>query len=139
MDNYIIAPFICYEIIYPDFVRRRVNSGANLLVNVTNDGWWGDTPGYRQHYSFSRLRAIENRRSVARSANTGISSLINQRGEIIQKTGYWVPAVIRGEINASDRITFYTRHGDYIARAAYFFALITLLYTVTRYLITRKK
>ena len=138
-DSTGVAPVICYESVFGEYVGKYIREGADFIFVITNDGWWGDTPGYRQHHSFSRLRAIENRRSVARSANTGTSSLINQKGEILQKTGYWVPAVIRGEINANDRITFYTQYGDYIARAAYFFALITLLYTITRYLISRKK
>ena len=105
---------------------------------ITNDGWWGNTPGHRQHHSYSRLRAIETRRSVARSANTGISSLINQKGEILQRTNYWEPTALRGTLNANDKLTFYTRHGDYIARIAYFFSLLIVLYTITRVIIAQK-
>jgi apolipoprotein N-acyltransferase len=138
-DSTGIAPVICFESAFGEHVTRYIGEGAEFIAVVTNDGWWGDTPGYRQHHSFSRLRAIETRRSVARSANTGISSLINQKGEILQRTEYWVPDVIRGELNANDKITFYTRHGDYIPRIAYFFSLLTLLYTLSRFLIHRKK
>lgn len=137
-DSTAVAPVICYESVFGEFVTDYVKEGAQYIFVITNDGWWGDTPGYRQHHSYSRLRAIETRRSVARSANTGISSFINQKGEILQRTDYWVPAVIRAEINASDRITFYVRHGDYIPRLAYFFALLTLLYTISRFLILSK-
>jgi apolipoprotein N-acyltransferase len=138
-DGMGIAPVICYESVFGEYVGKYIKEDADYIFVITNDGWWGDTPGYRQHFSFSRLRAIETRRSVARSANTGISALINQKGEILQRTEYWVPDVIKGEINANDKLTFYTRHGDYIARTAYFFSLLTLLYTLTRILISRKK
>ena len=138
-DSVGIAPVICYESIFGDYVNDYIRGGANYIFVITNDGWWGDTPGYRQHHSYSRLRAIETRRSIARSANTGISSFINQKGEILQKTDYWVPAALRGEINANDALTFYVRHGDYIARIAYFFSLLVVMYTITRVLITRKK
>jgi apolipoprotein N-acyltransferase len=76
---------------------------------------------------------------VARSANTGISSLINQKGQVLQKTAYWEPDALRGELNVNDELTFYARHGDYIPRIAYFFSLLIALYTITRILISRKK
>jgi apolipoprotein N-acyltransferase len=138
-DSTGISPVICYESIFGEFVTDYIKKGSQFIFVITNDGWWGDTPGYKQHHSYSRLRAIENRRSIARSANTGISSFINQRGEILQRTNYWEPAAIRGILNRNDEITFYTRHGDYIARIAYFFALLAALYTITRVIIDRKK
>lgn len=137
-DNTGISPVICYESIFGEYVTDYIREGSQFIFVVTNDGWWGDTPGYRQHHSYSRLRAIETRRSVARSANTGISSLINQKGEILQQTGYWEPAALRGELNANDILTFYSRHGDYIARTAYFFSLLVFLYTIIS-IITRKR
>ena len=138
-DSTGISPVICYESIFGEFVTDYIKEGSQYIFVITNDGWWGNTPGYRQHHSYSRLRAIETRRSVARSANTGISSLINQRGEILQRTEYWVPAAILGTLNANDKMTFYTRHGDYIARIAYFFSLLIFLFTITRIIIHRKK
>ena len=110
------APAICYESIFGEFFAQFVSNGARIMFIITNDGWWGNTPGHRQHFSFAHLRAIETRRSIARSANTGISALIDQRGDARQVTGYWEPAVIKGTLNANDKITFYVRHGDYIAR-----------------------
>lgn len=110
------APAICYESIFGEFFAEFVRNGARMMIIITNDGWWGNTPGHRQHFSFAHLRAIETRRSIARSANTGISALIDQRGDAYQVTGYWKPAVIKGTLNANDRMTFYVRHGDYIAR-----------------------
>ncbi|MFC2115284.1 apolipoprotein N-acyltransferase [Bacteroidota bacterium] len=138
-DSTGISPVICYESVFGEYVTDYIRKGSHFIFVITNDGWWGDTPGYRQHHSFSRLRAIETRRSVARSANTGISSLISQKGEILQRTNYWEADAIRGSLNANDKLTFYTRHGDYIARIAYFFSLLIVLYTITRILMSRKK
>lgn len=113
--KFCVAPSICYESVYGEYMGAFINKGANVMFIITNDGWWGNTPGHRQHCSYARLRAIESRRSIARSANTGISCFVNQRGDISQATEYWVPAVIRQTINANSELTFYTKHGDYIA------------------------
>jgi apolipoprotein N-acyltransferase len=137
-DSICIGPAICYESIFGEFMTGFVLKGADYLLVITNDGWWRDTPGYSQHLSFSSLRAIETRRSIARSANTGISCFINQRGEISQATDWWVKDVIKGQINANDKITFYTKHGDYIGRIAYLFTLIMLLYYIVKTIINRK-
>lgn len=132
-----VAAVICYESVFGEYVTKYVRNGANMIFIITNDGWWGDTPGYKQHMSYARLRAIETRRSIARSANTGISCFINQRGDDFQATGWWVPAAIRGTIRANDQMTYYTLHGDYLARVCDFFAIITLLYTLVRLLMNR--
>lgn len=134
-----IAPVICYESVYGEFVTDYIKNGANFIFVITNDGWWGDTPGYKQHLNYSQLRAIETRRSIARSANTGISAFINQKGQILQQTGWWVPAVIKNTIMANKKITFYVRFGDYIGRIAGFFALLSILYTLVQVLMTRTK
>jgi apolipoprotein N-acyltransferase len=126
-DSICIAPVICYESIFGEFVTDYIKLGAQYIFIITNDGWWGNTPGYRQHNSFAALRAIENRRSIARSANTGISSFVNQRGEISQATSWWTPDVIRASLNANSKLTFYTLHGDYIARICGYLSLLILL------------
>lgn len=107
---------VCYESVYGDCVAEFVEQGAEFLLIITNDGWWGDTQGHRQHNSLSSLRAIETRRSIARSANTGISCVINQRGDIVKYLAYNEKGFITGVINANDYITFYVSHGDYIGR-----------------------
>ena len=84
-ENIIVAPIICYESIYGSFVTEYVRNGAQLLIVISNDAWWGDTEGHRQLLSYSRLRAIENRRAIARSANTGISAFIDKNGRIVKK------------------------------------------------------
>ena len=131
-NNAAVAPVICYESIYGEFVTEYINEGANVIFVITNDGWWGDTPGYKQHLSYSSLRAIENRRSIARSANTGISCFINQRGDILQATDYWVKDAIKGTINLNNEKTFYTLNGDYIGRIAEFLALLIILMTIVK-------
>jgi apolipoprotein N-acyltransferase len=130
-DSLRVSAVICYESIYGEFIGRFAKNGAELIFIVTNDGWWGNTPGHRQHFIYSRLRAVETRRSIARSANTGISAFINQRGDILQQSGYWVPAVLKQSINANDRITFYSIYGDYLARIAAFVSVMLLLITIS--------
>jgi apolipoprotein N-acyltransferase len=120
------APLICYESIYGEFNAEQCRQGADFIAVITNDGWWEDTPGYKQHMSFSRIRAIENRRSVARSANTGISCFINQRGDVIQQTKWWEPAALRSNLNRNKHLTFYTKHGDVLGRTS-FIAIVLLI------------
>lgn len=130
-------PVICYESIYGEFVSQFVRNGSELIFIITNDGWWGNTPGHRQHFSYSRLRAIENRRDIARSANTGISGFINQRGDILEKTNYWVPAVIRQKLKANNKMTFYSNYGDYIGRISIYISLLLILITLSKVFIKK--
>lgn len=125
----VVAPVICYESIFGEFVTEYVKKGANLILIITNDGWWGNTPGFKQHLQYGGLRAIETRRSIARSANTGISCFINQRGDVLQATEWWKPAVIKGSINLNTDETFYMRNGDIIWRVSFYVSIIVLLYT----------
>lgn len=107
-----VAPVICYESIYSDYVSEYVRRGATLIGIITNDGWWSDSPGYKQHLLYGRLRAIETRRDIARAANTGVSAFINQRGDIVQQLGWWVPGASRYTVHLNDELTFFTRHGE---------------------------
>ena len=122
------APVICYESIYGEFVTEYIRLGADFFAIISNDAWWGNTPGHKQLLSYTRLRAIENRRSIARSANTGISAFINERGEYINKLDYGVKGIILGQIPIIKRITFYTKYGDYFGRIS---ILLFLLYFFT--------
>lgn len=121
------APVICYESIYGDHVAAHVRNGARFLAIMTNDAWWDDSPAYRQHLAYGTLRAIETRRSIARSANTGISCFIDQRGEISDATRWWEPAVRRGTLFLRDDLTFYAAHGDLIGIGAQWCTLAILL------------
>ncbi|HLN52698.1 MAG TPA: apolipoprotein N-acyltransferase [Lentimicrobium sp.] len=129
-DTLKIATIICYESAFGEFVNGFIKNGANAIFVITNDGWWGNTAGHRQHMLFSVIRSIETRRSIARSANTGISCFVNQRGDISQRTAYWEPDVIKGSINANDKVTFYVRNGDYIARGCVLGSVILLLISI---------
>jgi apolipoprotein N-acyltransferase len=129
-----VAPVICYESAYGEFVSKYVKNGANLIFIITNDGWWGNTAGYKQHLDYARLRAIETRRSIARCANTGISCFIDQRGNFIQKSGWWTPICMKNTINANDQITFYVRYGDYIGRILQYPTYLTLMILLFLYI-----
>ena len=122
-----VGAAICYESAFGEYVSSFCKKGADLLFVITNDGWWGDTPGYKQHFEFSKLRAIECRRCIARSANTGRSGFINQRGDVLQQTQYWVPDAIRETLKANTHVTFYAKHGDYLSRIAVYLTLVQLL------------
>ena len=136
--DYKVAPLICYESVFGGYVTEFVRNGANMIFVITNDGWWGDTPGHRQHLEMSKLRAIENRRSIARSANTGISAFINQRGDVVQETKYWEPAALRGTLKINDKTTFYSQHGDYIYRIGTFVAILVLCFSVVTSILKKK-
>ena len=138
-DSIGASPIICYESVYGEFVANSVKQGAGLIFVITNDGWWGNTPGYKQHFLFSVLRAIETRRSVARSANTGISAFINQRGDILQQTPYWETAVISQTLNANYKLTYYTKNGDYIGRVSAFATALLMLIAFTQGYLRRKQ
>lgn len=128
--DFVAAPVICYESIYGEFVGDYMLKGGNFISVSTNDAWWGNTPGHKQLLAYTRLRAVETRRSVARSANTGISCFINQRGDVLQYTKYMETTAIRGTINTNSRLTFYSRHGDYLGRAALWSSLMLLGYAL---------
>ena len=130
--NSVIAPIICYESIYGEYVTEYSRKGANLFAIITNDGWWDDTPGYKQHLAYASLRAIENRKWIVRSANTGISAVINDRGEILEKTTWWEPAAINAKVKLNSTITFYAQYGDYIGRIASLLAVLMIALTVVR-------
>ncbi|MDY3344783.1 apolipoprotein N-acyltransferase [Riemerella anatipestifer] len=115
-----IAPIICYESIYGEFVADYVKKGANFLGILTNDSWWGVTQGHRQLLAYAKLRAIETRREVARSANSGISAHIDARGEIVADTFYGDQTALVADINLYDSTTFYTRTGDLLSRISIF-------------------
>jgi apolipoprotein N-acyltransferase len=126
------APVVCYESIYGEFISQQCRKGAEIIFIITNDGWWGDTPGYKQHLALARLRAVETRKSIARSANTGTSCFINQRGEVLQQTEWWKKAAIRETLKRNNTVTFYVKYGDIIGRTFGFVAAIMLLLTFVK-------
>lgn len=131
-DSAGVAPIICYESVFGEYVTDYVRKGAGMLFIITNDGWWKNTPGYKQHLHYARLRAIETRRDIARCANTGISCFIKANGSVNNTTKWWEPAVIKGSFTPKHKITFYTQWGDYIGRIAGFIAIAFLLSSIVR-------
>ncbi|MDD6364607.1 MAG: apolipoprotein N-acyltransferase [Bacteroidales bacterium] len=128
---------ICYESIYGEYCTGYIRKGARALIVITNDAWWGNTPGYKQHCSYSSLRAIETRRDIARCANTGISCFIDQRGRILEKSDWWKKETLRGQIKLNDRLTFFSIHGDIVGRVSTFCFLLLLLSLIIRFLTRR--
>lgn len=123
-----IAPIICYESIYGEFVTDYVKKGANFLAIVTNDSWWGVTEGHKQLLSYARLRAIETRREIARSANSGISAHINAKGEVLEDTFYGDKTALFAKVNLYDKETFYVKAGDLLTRLSIFSLGFLLFY-----------
>jgi len=123
----VTAAAVCYESVYGEDFSQFVLGGAQLMLVITNDGWWRNTPGYRQHFSYSRLRAIESRRAVGRSANTGISGFIDPQGRVLQRMGWQQRGTLTAQLPLNDRLTFYTRNGDYIGRAAFYIFLVCMI------------
>lgn len=130
-----IAPLICYESVYGKFTGDYVRQGANVLCVITNDGWWGNTDGYKQHLMYARLRAIENRMPVLQCANTGWSGFIDAEGNIVEQSTWWTPTVLRATISPSPEKTVYAITGDYLGWIAGFGSILFLI----RILIPNKK
>jgi apolipoprotein N-acyltransferase len=122
---------VCYESIFPEFVASFVDKGAEFLVFITNDSWWGNTSGARQHSQYAVLRAIENRRWVVRCANGGISSFIDPLGNMYSKSEMFKKSYLQMEIFPLRYKTFYTVHGDWIARISASITLLILLFTIS--------
>jgi len=123
-NNKEVLPLICYESIYGDL---NTSKNFDLMCIITNDGWWKKTSGYKQHFSYAKLRAIEQKRSIIRCANTGISGIINYKGEVIDTIVWDEKQAITSQVSLCKEITFYNQFGDYIGRIASFVACIFLL------------
>ena len=132
-----IGSAVCYESVYGEYYTDYIRKGAKAMAIITNDAWWGDTPGYRQHLSYASLRAIETRRAIARCANTGISAIISPSGRIFQPTPWWEAAVIKGRIPLRDDITFFVSHGDITGRVCTFLFLMLLMAMGVRFVTKR--
>ena len=131
------VPLVCYESIYGAYVAEFTKLGGEVIFIITNDGWWEDTPGYKQHFAFARLRAIETRRSVARSANTGISGFINQRGDVISSTKWNEQTALKAKINLNKKVTFYAKNGDLIGYSTGFVSMFLVLLALVKFVQNR--
>jgi len=124
-----ILPLICYESIYGDIISQK---NPDFLCVITNDGWWKNTAGYKQHFQYSRLRAIEHRKYVVRSANTGISGLIDNRGNVICQTNWDEKTAFTGYLSYAKTRTFYNIYGDYIGRISIFVFITFLIINIVK-------
>ena len=121
------VPIICYETVYGEFVSKYTKKGGDFITIISNDAWWGNTAGHKQLLSYARLRAIENRRYIVRSANSGISSIINHKGEIESSLAYGKYGILTGSAEKVSGKTFYSNYGDFIARISIFISLSMIL------------
>jgi apolipoprotein N-acyltransferase len=122
-----VSTAICYEIVYSELVRRFVVAGSELLTTITNDAWFGATSAPYQHFAQASMRAIENGRYLVRSANTGISGIVDPYGRVLEQTGIYQQAVVVGSVRFLRTSTFYARHGDVLAYASVVITLALLL------------
>ncbi|HWR71854.1 MAG TPA: apolipoprotein N-acyltransferase, partial [Nitrospirota bacterium] len=122
-----ISTVICYEIIFPDLVRRFVDNGATVITTITNDAWFGRTAAPSQHFSMAVLRAVENRVPVARAANTGISGFIDAKGRVLEASRIFTEDVLTRTLTPGNKKTFYTKHGDVFAYLCVLAALVLML------------
>ena len=114
-DGHSYGVFICYESIFADEVRQFVKLGADVLVNISDDGWYGNTSAPWQHLNMSRMRAIENDRWLLVDTNSGVTAVIDPRGQVVQSSPRHVETSLAAHFNYVSRDTFYTRHGDLLA------------------------
>lgn len=133
-NGFTFAPIICYESVYGGMIAEQCRKGAEVIFIITNDGWWENTAGHKQHASIARLRAVETGRYVVRSANTGISCVINQRGDVVKATDYWVQDAFKETIQLNSEPTFYVIYGDVIGRSFSFVFFLLIALTLVRYL-----
>jgi apolipoprotein N-acyltransferase len=127
-----ILPIVCFESIFGPYCARNLPQEKGFICMITNDGWWKNTPGYRHHFNFSPVRAIENRRDFVRVANTGISALINAKGMVIARTPWWQKTTLTGKIHLRRGQTFFARHGDYLGRISLLSGIFLVLYAGIR-------
>ena len=124
----VIKPLICYESVYGDLD----NGSSNVISIITNDGWWKNTAGYKQHLAYARIRSIEQRKPIIRSANTGISAIIDLNGNIVKRSKWNERICLSGIINLNHEDTFYSSFGDYIGRLCLFISFIILTTSLVR-------
>lgn len=128
----VAGTYICYESVFPQVARAQVRLGANLLVNISNDAWFGRTQGAEQHFQMGRLRAIETRRYVARAGNDGVSAVIDPRGRVLQRFPRGERKAFEAQVGLSEEITPYVRYGDWVVVVSLMMSGGLLLTTVLR-------
>ena len=125
--GHMLSTAICYEVVYPNLVRQFVLGGSELLTTITNDAWFGPSSAPYQHFEQASMRAIEEGRYLVRSANTGVSGIVDPYGRVLEKSAVYQQVVVVGEARFLNGSTFYARHGDVFAYASVLMTLALLL------------
>ncbi|HRO98633.1 MAG TPA: apolipoprotein N-acyltransferase [Flavobacteriales bacterium] len=128
-----IVPAICYESVFGEHVAEHVRNRGDLIAIMTNDGWWGDSPGPVQHLAFASIRAIETRRAIVRSANTGISCTVDQRGTVHHRTAWWQPAAFGAVVHLNTERTIFVALGDVVGKVAVMLALAAIGFVLSKW------
>jgi apolipoprotein N-acyltransferase len=115
VDGHSLGAFICYEAIFPELVRGFAVRGADLLVNITNDGWYGRTSAPYQHMAMAAFRAVESGKYLVRAANTGFTAVVDPRGRVVVRSALFDRTEVTREVPLVSGTTFYVRHGDVFA------------------------
>jgi apolipoprotein N-acyltransferase len=126
VHGHMISTAICYEVVYPDLMRKAVRAGSELLTTITNDAWYGTSSAPFQHFELATMRAIEQGRYLARAANTGISGLVDPYGRVLVQTNLFETTVVVGQVRVRQEQTVYARIGDVVPQAAVFLTLMAL-------------
>lgn len=138
-DSVAFSPSICYESIFGDWTAKFVRDGGNIISIMSNDGWWGETYGYRQLLQYGQLRAIENRRWIARSGNTGISGVITPKGILKNASTFWTRDAILTTVYPRTDLTLYTKRGDYLNRMLFLVCLFVIPSICVKWYVNRSK
>jgi len=137
-DSTKLIPVICFESVFGHLTRNRNDQFPSILVTLTNDGWWSSSGGYLQHLHYARLRSIENRLWTIRAANTGVSAIIDAKGNIINQTEYGVPETLVAEVPVVKQQTFYNQYGDITGIISFFSLLLLLIFYISSNLVNKR-
>ena len=127
-----VAPIICYESIYGELVGKFSTYGSGFIAIITNDAWWFNSPGHLQHFSYARLRAIENNQYVVRAANTGTTGVIDNKGNVLSHTEFYKQTAIKAIIPLNNKPTYYAINGNYLARFSLFMVSLVMVIAFSR-------
>ncbi len=134
-----VHPILCFESVFGPYCARNLTEKKGFLCMITNDGWWKNTPGYRHHFNFSPIRAIECRRDLVRVANTGISAIIDARGMVMAQTPWWKKATLKGEVHLHKGRTFFARNGDWLGCISLVLGVFLTIWSIIRSIFNAKR
>jgi len=132
IEGHMVSTAICYEVVYPDLMRKAVRAGSELLTTITNDAWYGTTSAPYQHFELARMRSIEQGRYLVRSANTGVSGIVDPYGRVLVRTNLFERTIVVGEVRFLQEQTVYAKMGDIAPQSAVFLTLMTIAAALLR-------